>query len=53
MDDICEHGVHGSEVMQCASRIVELSLIVLSKSNLRHSKINGEIVERDTDTRTA
>lgn len=34
VDDVGEHGVHCSNVMQCASRIAELSLVVFPKSNL-------------------
>jgi hypothetical protein len=41
VNDIGEHGVHGSEVVQCASCTVELSLVMFSKSNLQHRRING------------
>ena len=47
VDDICEHGVHGPKVMQRASCIVKLSLVMFSKGDLQHRMINGWVVRRN------
>lgn len=41
VDDVGEHGIHGSKVVQCASSIVKLSLVMFPKSNLHCSQISG------------
>ena len=41
VDDVGEHGVYRSEVMQRASCVVKLSLVMFSESNLQRREING------------
>ena len=47
-----EQGVHGSKVEQDAACVVDLALVVLSKSKLQYIQIGGWIVRRNADIRT-